>query len=291
MSKEKRKSVFNVAVVGLSGTEQIKGTSGVGKSCLCNRFIREEADNYYPDHTSVLSQSDFGGRVVNNDHFLYWGDVTKKDDNGLDYKFNVIEQTEFIDDQSYQPHRSSSNQLYVKRCAQTKISSAEKMMYICTDQLGIESDFDIKLMPEGKITIDGFIICFDVSFVNNRSIDDQVRFVQNVYHYLAKTKKPILFALTKCDEQVAPFVSEGTQFAASCGGKRSNGIPVVETSASENINVTQAFLTLAQLIDKSRSKTKIVSFDDAAHARKELLKDAKKQLESLLADSVVHYDE
>nr|XP_018670541.1 rho GTPase-activating protein 35 isoform X1 [Ciona intestinalis]XP_026693614.1 rho GTPase-activating protein 35 isoform X2 [Ciona intestinalis] len=291
MSKEKRKSVFNIAVVGLSGTEQIKGESGVGKSCLCNRFVREEADNYYPDHTSVLSQSDFGGRVVNNDHFLFWGDVTKKDDSGIDYKFNVIEQTEFIDDQSYQPHRSSSNQLYVKRCAQTKISSAEKMMYICTDQLAIESDFDVKLMPEGKVVIDGFILCFDVSFVKYRTIDDQVRFVQNVYHYLAKTKKPILFALTKCDEALNPFVAEAMKFAASCGGKRSSGIPVVETSASENINVTQAFLNLAQLIDKSRSKSKIASFEDAAQVRKELLKDAKKKLETLLAHTVVKYDE
>lgn len=44
-----------------------------------------------------------------------------QDDNGLRYKFNVVEQTEFIDDQSYQPHRSSSNQNYYKRCAQTKV--------------------------------------------------------------------------------------------------------------------------------------------------------------------------
>ena len=57
---------------------KVKGTSGVGKSCLCNRFVREDADDYYPDHTSVLSQSDFGGRVVNNDHFLYWGEVSKQ---------------------------------------------------------------------------------------------------------------------------------------------------------------------------------------------------------------------
>ncbi|CAK8692908.1 unnamed protein product [Clavelina lepadiformis] len=292
MSKEKRKSVFNIAVIGLAGTEQIKGTSGVGKSCLCNRFVREEADAYYPDHTSVLSQSDFGGRVVNNDHFLYWGEVTKQDDNGLDYKFNIIEQTEFIDDQSYQPHRSSSNQLYCKRCAQTKISSAEKLMYICTDQVGVESEFESKLMPDGKITIDGFILCYDVSLVTNRTIDDQVRFVQNCHHYLAKTKKPVLLALTKCDEGVPAFIQEGVKFAASVGGKRSSGLSVVETSASENINVTLAFLILAQLIDKTRSKSlKIISFEEAAQERKAFLKDAKEQLESLLESMVSDYHE
>lgn len=68
----------HVILAELCCAAQIKGTWGVGKSCLCNRFVREEADDYYPDHTSILSQSDFGGRVVNNDHFLYWGEVVKQ---------------------------------------------------------------------------------------------------------------------------------------------------------------------------------------------------------------------
>lgn len=46
----------NVAVVGLSGMEKDKGQAGVGKSCLCNRFIRSLADDYNVDHISVLSQ-------------------------------------------------------------------------------------------------------------------------------------------------------------------------------------------------------------------------------------------
>lgn len=47
---------INVAVVGLSGTEKEKGAVGVGKSCLCNRFMRFLADDYNVDHISVLSQ-------------------------------------------------------------------------------------------------------------------------------------------------------------------------------------------------------------------------------------------
>ena len=46
----------NVSVVGLSGMERDKGHAGVGKSCLCNRFIRSIADEYNVDHISVLSQ-------------------------------------------------------------------------------------------------------------------------------------------------------------------------------------------------------------------------------------------
>jgi putative ribosome biogenesis GTPase RsgA len=47
---------INVAVVGLSGVEKEKGQAGVGKSCLCNRFVRPLTDSYEIDHISVLSQ-------------------------------------------------------------------------------------------------------------------------------------------------------------------------------------------------------------------------------------------
>lgn len=47
---------INVSVVGLSGTEKEKGSIGIGKSCLCNRFMRFLADDYNIDHISVLSQ-------------------------------------------------------------------------------------------------------------------------------------------------------------------------------------------------------------------------------------------
>lgn len=59
---------INVAVVGLSGTEKDKGQVGVGKSCLCNRFMRSLSDDYNVEHISVLSQvmPFFSARVVNN---------------------------------------------------------------------------------------------------------------------------------------------------------------------------------------------------------------------------------
>lgn len=52
-----------------------------------------------------MIQTDFSGRVVNNDHFLYWGDVIKSSEEGVDYQFSIIEQTEFIDDASFQPFK------------------------------------------------------------------------------------------------------------------------------------------------------------------------------------------
>ncbi|KAI2570905.1 ARHGAP5 isoform 9, partial [Pan troglodytes] len=136
-NKEPRPPSYTISIVGLSGTEKDKGNCGVGKSCLCNRFVRSKADEYYPEHTSVLSTIDFGGRVVNNDHFLYWGDIIQNSEDGVECKIHVIEQTEFIDDQTFLPHRSTNLQPYIKRAAASKLQSAEKLMYICTDQLGL----------------------------------------------------------------------------------------------------------------------------------------------------------
>ncbi len=48
--------LLSVAVVGLSGGEKDKGSMGVGKSCLCNRFVQPLADDYSVDHISVFSQ-------------------------------------------------------------------------------------------------------------------------------------------------------------------------------------------------------------------------------------------
>uniref|UniRef100_A0A671ND84 Rho GTPase-activating protein 5-like n=1 Tax=Sinocyclocheilus anshuiensis TaxID=1608454 RepID=A0A671ND84_9TELE len=135
MAKNKEpRPTYAISVVGLSGTEKEKGNCGVGKSCLCNRYVHPSADCYYLEHTSVLSTIDFGGRVVNNDHFLYWGEVLHRGDDGLECRIQVIEQTEFIDDQTFLPHRSTNLQPYTKRAANTKLQSAEKLMYICTDQ-------------------------------------------------------------------------------------------------------------------------------------------------------------
>lgn len=55
---------------------------------------------------------------------------------GVQTTFHIVEQTEFIDDSSFQPFKSGKTDPYVKRCASTKLTSAEKLMYICKNQLG-----------------------------------------------------------------------------------------------------------------------------------------------------------
>ncbi|XP_046406932.1 rho GTPase-activating protein 190 isoform X3 [Ischnura elegans] len=278
---------FNVAVVGLSGTEKEKGQAGVGKSCLCNRFIRSLADDYNVDHISVLSQTDFSGRVVNNDHFLYWGEVTKSSEEGIEFQFQVIEQTEFIDDASFQPFKGGKMEPYIKRCSATKLTSAEKLMYICKNQLGIEKEYEQKVLPDGKINIDGFVCVFDVSVVPSRSIEKQVEFAAGVLNNLMKTKKPVVLVTTKNDDANESYVKEAEKLVSRKEYKGS--ILMIETSAHENVNVDLAFIILAQLIDRTKGRTKIVPFAEAARSRKELLDLSTETYLRLIRSQVTDY--
>ena len=284
--QDARSPLYNLVVVGLSGTEKEKGQCGVGKSCLCNRFVRPSADDFYIDHTSVLSTSDFGGRVVNNDHFLFWGEAGRVLEDGYECRMHVVEQTEFIDDQTFQPHRSTALQPYIKRAASTKLASAEKLMYFCTDQLGLEQDFEQKQMPEGKLTVDGFLLCVDVSRGMNRSFDDQMKFVTNLWNQLAKTKKPVVLVLTKCDEGVERYIKDSHTFALA-----KKNLQVVETSARSNVNVDLAFITLIQLIEKGRGKPKMIPYFEALKQQSQQIASAKDRYEWLVSRIVKNHNE
>ncbi|XP_041729229.1 rho GTPase-activating protein 35 [Coregonus clupeaformis] len=277
---------YNLVVVGLSGTEKEKGQCGVGKSCLCNRFVRPSADDFYLDHTSVLSTSDFGGRVVNNDHFLFWGETGRVLEEGPECRMHVVEQTEFIDDQTFQPHRSTALQPYIKRAASNKLASAEKLMYFCTDQLGLEQDFEQKQMPEGKLMVDGFLLCVDVSRGMNRNFDEQMKFITNLYNQLAKNKKPVVLVLTKCDEGVERYIKDSHTFALA-----KKNLQVVETSARSNVNVDLAFLTLVQLIDKGRGKPKIIPYFEALKQQSQQIASAKDHYEWQVSRIVKNHNE
>jgi len=280
--------LVTVSVVGLSGGEREKGSMGIGKSCLCNRFVAPLADDYHVDHISVLSQSDFSGRVVNNDHFLYWGDTVKTNEEGVDFHIQVIEQTEFIDDASFQPFRASGKQEpYVRRCANTRVVSAEKLMYICKNQLGIEKEFDQRLMPEGKVSIDGFICVFDVSLVPNRTLEKQVETSAQILNNLLKMKKPVVLVTTKNDEGNEIFMREAERLV---NRKEYKGtVALVETSSHENINVDQAFFLVASQVDRTRGRTRILSYADANRHRRELLELATAGFMRLVQGEVTDY--
>ena len=278
---------FNIAVVGLSGTEKDKGCMGIGKSCLCNRFVRPLADDYYIDHISVLSQTDFSGRVVNNDHWLYWGEVTKTTEEGTEITFSVIEQTEFIDDSCFAAFKTGKTESYFKRCAALRLCSAEKLMYICKNQLGIEKEYEQKYLNDGRFNVDAFVCVFDVSEIQGRSLEKSLEFTLLILNNLMKTKKPVVIATTKHDEANDYYIREIEKLV---NRKEFRGlIPIIETSAHENVNVDLAFMACLQFNEKVKSRIKYLPYYDALRARKETLDFATEAYQSLIKSQVTDY--
>ncbi|KAG7155075.1 Rho GTPase-activating protein 190-like 1, partial [Homarus americanus] len=232
-------------------------------------------------------QTDFSGRVVNNDHFLYWGESARVADDGFEFSFQVIEQTEFIDDASFMPFKAGKMDPYIKRCCATKIQSAEKLMYICKNQLGIEKEYEQRVLPDGKLNVDGFLCVFDVSQVPNRSLERQVELTASILNNCLKTKRPVVLVTTKNDEANEVYVKEAEKLASRKEFK--GNIPLVETSSHENVNVDCAFMTLAHLIDRNRGRIRIVPFYEAARHRKEILDVATDAFQRLVRTHVLDY--
>lgn len=48
------------------------------------------------------------------------------------------------------------------------------------------------MLPDGKISIDGFLCLFDVSVVPGRSLEKQVEIITAILNNVVKTKKPVV---------------------------------------------------------------------------------------------------
>ena len=93
----RKSSTICVAVCGLTSSSY-PGLSGqgAGKSYLCNRFVRPKKDDLRLNHPSVLNHSEFGTNVINNTHFLYWGEKVVGLEDGQDVTFQVREITSLL---------------------------------------------------------------------------------------------------------------------------------------------------------------------------------------------------
>ncbi len=99
--------VYKISVVGCPRSILSENglCDGVGKSCLCNRFIRSEA--YTEDHqqdTSVITEDEWTSNpVFNGDHFVYWGAANKHLPDKTKVRFQIVEHTEFYKKASEKP--------------------------------------------------------------------------------------------------------------------------------------------------------------------------------------------
>ena len=271
-----------VSVVGLSGRD--KGAEGVGKSCLCDRFVRGPVeDDFRTDHISEVSQSDFVGSVINNRHFLYWGRVEKRPDStSPSIAFEIVEQTEFTDDATF---ATFPGQPYAKRAVATKLESKGKIAYANKDQMAIPADYPVSEFPS-KFAVDGFLVVVDAQarFGSGGAVGDaQLKFLAKFLPALSKTKKPVVAVATKCDVADEAYVRE----IESTIARLVKNPHLVETSAVDDVNVDHAFHALAHLVEKgNRTRAKIVSYAHANRARQALVVDAKRAYQTALVETI-----
>ena len=161
--------------------------------------------------------------------------------------------------------------------------------------LGLEHEFQQTLLPDGRISIDGFICVFDVSDVAQRPVSKQTEYVLYIMAQLAKTKKPIVLATTKNDELVRTYAAEAEHILSRKELRSAGPIPIVETSANLNVNVDQAFVTLAHLIERVSSgitgklRQRIIPYSEALRARQEFLDGATTTYNNLIYYEVFCY--
>lgn len=123
--------------------------------------------------------------------------------------------------------------------------------------------------------------------MTNRSTEKQTEMVTAILNNLLKTKKPVVLATTKNDEAMEASIKEAERLVNRKEFR--NIIPLVETSAHENVNVELAFIVLAQMIDRTKGRSKVVPFGEAARARREVLDVATDAYLSLIRSQVTDF--
>jgi hypothetical protein len=218
-------------------------------------------------------QADFCSSVINQEHWLYWGEVSldSTDYTGPTQQIRVLEQTIFLDDESFEPlgGASRSND-YPQRALRVELEARNKFMYYCRDQLGQEQDFDVRRLENGLYKVDAFAILFDVSHVEGRSLINQSTFVLGLVNGALKTKKPVFLLASKCDSAEVAAVQEFQRIAQRKDLQKYSNFHWAETSALDNVNCVEFLYALAQTVDsRSRMKSRIPPFLEAQRARKQ----------------------
>ena len=250
--------VYRLAVVGCPRrvVEPVNdgSFSGVGKSCLCNRFVKPEA--YCETHSSLATVRKWAeDSAICGDHFLYWGATTRHLQDGSKSRFQVVEHTEFYDSEisgtgeELQPHHSEAG--YVDRATAVRIAtssvgkvsvrlkaeqaSARAGGVRSTTQIFPNEDFGGK---NGGVM--GYACVFDPTLAEEQ-MKRQTAYLTVLLQALSKRKKKIVLVCTKCDEAGEEQIKIGASLAA---GALKKSIPFFEVSSRDDINVEDVFYTL-----------------------------------------------
>lgn len=298
--------VYRVVVVGCPRATISSSAiyEGVGKSCLCNRFVRSEA--FVESHTSTLTEEKwYRDPVTNGDHFIYWGAATKHLPDGSKARFQVVEQTEFYKaDETQELVAHASNQDYLSRASALNFrsSSGGKTAFkyktvesgarrvrgpVRNTQLFPNEDFG-----EKSLGVFGYVCVFDPS-LEGHQMENQLSFWSTLLPLLAKRKRNMVMACVKCDAVDEMKISFASSVASLALKK---AIPFVEVSAKESVNVEEVFFALVGMSKKhkapkngKRPVSSSLSFKKIMESRKGDLNRAKDSYRSLLQKKVTQF--
>ena len=258
-----------VCVLGLSrGQGQVFGSvgQGVGKSCLCYRYLHPGFDDFISEHPSVLAEHEFQSAAVNNVHFLYWGNRREsvpgrlgKGERTVDV--HVVENTVLYKDVTSKPFPGSGGKAdnadsYVKR-ALGKLESSGKISYWTRDGISLPDTYRPQRYPinAGKMRR-GFVVAVDVSD-EGMEFDAQLQRAKLVCKHLKKTDSTFMLVATKMESVVEESLDKLHHL------KKKVGADVIATSAMCNYNITATFRIIVEKILKTVYVT-IPSFEQAA---------------------------
>ena len=311
--------VYRVAVVGCPHaaisqdvTEQDSETAfnGVGKSCLCNRFVRPEAYSE-SEHSSIMDEETWmKNGVFNGDHFVYWGAANKHLHDGTKVRFQVVEQTEIYNEPANNGGRLvalPSSQDYLSRASSTHFQSrtAGKEAYrlkatdeatkrtrgpVRTRQLFPNEDFGGN-GGRKSMGIYGYVCVFDPT-LRDAQMQKQLAYLSNLLPMIKKRK--LVIACVKCDAVDEMQIRYGANLATYALKKT---IPFVEVSARNSVNVEDAFFALVSPPKKSkfgkssagRRSSPFPTYHEVMESRKGDLTRAKDAYRKLLQRKVTEF--
>lgn len=240
---------------------------GSGKSCLCCRLTHPAVDDYIDDHPSLLALHEFESKVVCTDSFLYWGTKELEFSNSprgktSKVKVEVVEHTLFYHDETskvFPRQQALHNPDKYTKQALVSPDSSRKISYYSRDCIGFPDRYRCVPYPSNVNRLPrGFIIACDVS-VKPPKFEAHLAATEQIAHRLFKDSKlPFIVAATKRDSADSYSLQKLYEWASK------KKIPVIETSAKENINVRPAFMYIVSKIFKSaKLGCTITSYADA----------------------------
>ena len=287
-----------VCVLGLSREkgEKFSLRSGIGKSCLCYRFMYPGRDDYIDEHSSLLTLHEFENPVINSVHFLYWGSTTKRYSirGGLKeqrIQFHVIEQTVFYHLPTSQPFKTltkpDSLEYYIRR-ATTDIESPGKISYKSKGTISLRHEYVWQTYPSGISRLPrGFIVVIDVS-QNGTDFAQQIVRAERIMEYLLKHRRKFVIVAAKRDV-FNPASMNRVQHL-----KKKYETQVFEASASLNLNISDAFRFIAfkVLYKEIRGMSEhIPTYEEAAHQLLDKKVSSRRIFQNVLKARVVNSDE